>query len=181
MSQDVVAKRYAVALFQLTNEQNSLEQVEEELTAVQKVLNENEDFLALLAHPKITREQKKTFFKDAFANVSESVINTLLLLIDRKREDVISDMVDYFIELANDARGVADAAVYSVRELSKDEEKAISEIFSKRIGKEKLHIHNIVDKSLLGGVKIRIGNTIFDGSVKRKLERLERQIVSAKS
>ena len=180
MSQEVVAKRYAVALYQLAEEKNILEQVEQELKVIQSVLNDNQDFLSMLAHPKVSKEQKKDMFKKVFKDVSEPVMNTLLLLCDRKREDIINEMVKDYITLANEARGVAEATVYSTRELSEEEEKSLSDLFAKRIGKEKLRINNVIDKSLLGGVKLRIGNTIYDGSVKGKLERIERQLVSAK-
>lgn len=180
MSQVLVAKRYAVALFQLAQEQNNLEAVEAELQEVKKALGENDKFLTIINHPKVSREKKKDMFKTAFKGVNDSVMNTLLVLVERQREDIIQSMVDYYVELANEARGVADATVYSIRELSDEEEKSLSDLFAKRIGKEKLRIKNVVDKSLLGGIKVRIGNTIYDGTVKRKLEQIERQLVSTK-
>lgn len=177
MSQQIIAKRYAIALFELANEKNMLEQVEAELQEVKLALQENETFFSLLGNPKISLNKKKEIFSAAFSGVSTIVLHTIYLLVDRKREDILLDVIAYFQEISNEARGIAEAKVYTVRPLTDEEEQALSEVFAKRIGKDKLHIQNIVDKSLLGGVKIRIGNKIYDGSVKRKLERIERQIV----
>lgn len=99
-----------------------------------------------------------------------------MILIDRHREDYIAEMADHFIELANDERGIAEAKVYSVRPLTEAESEALSSVFASKVGKQSLRIENIVDSNLLGGIKLRIGNRIFDGSLRGKLERMERQL-----
>ncbi|WP_017756599.1 F0F1 ATP synthase subunit delta [Calidifontibacillus oryziterrae] len=180
MSRDAVAIRYAVALFELAKEQNQLDQLEEELKVVVKVVEENPSFLTILKQPKISKDSKKALVKEVFKDASTIVLNTILLLIDRKREDILLEVVEEYFLLANDERGIADAKVYSIRALTSDEEKALSEVFAKKVGKSQLRITNIVDNSLIGGVKLRIGNTIYDGSVKGKLERIERQLLAAK-
>ncbi|KAA0548594.1 F0F1 ATP synthase subunit delta [Bacillus sp. BGMRC 2118] len=178
MSNGTVAKRYANALFQIANEQNLLEQVEQELVAVRTIFAENKDLSSVLNHPKVTKATKKTLVKDSFANFSAPVLNTLLILIDRHRQSIITEMVDFFIQEANDVRGIADAKVYSVRELTKDEQTALSDTFAKKVGKTALRIENIIDPSVLGGVKVRIGNRIYDGSVSGKLARVERELLT---
>lgn len=180
MSKNSVAKRYAVALFKIAEEKNALEQIQSELEIVKQVFNENKDVLPTLKHPKITGEQKRSLINNSFKGFSTEVTNTLLVIVDRRREEVISDFVDEFLILSNEAQGIAAADVYSVRELTDEEKTSISEMFTKRLGKKTLKIKNIVDPSLLGGIKLRIGNTIYDGSVIGKLERIERQLVSAK-
>lgn len=180
MSQEVVAKRYAVALFQVAKDKGLFEQMEEELRVVKQVFSENPAIHTILKHPKVSINKKKEILKESFASLSEEVVNTLLLLVDRHREDAIVEMIDYFFEQANEEQGIAEAKVYSVRELSDDEKKSLTDIFAKRIGKKTLRIENIIDKSLLGGIKLRIGNRIFDGSVSGKLDRIERQLVSTK-
>lgn len=178
MSNGTVAKRYATALFQIANEQNLLEQVEQELVAVRAVFTENKELLSVFNHPKVTKATKKTIVKESFTNVSTPVLNTLLILIDRHRQSIIPDLVDFFIEEANNVRGIADAKVYSVRELTNEEKTALSEAFAKKVGKTALRIENIIDSSVLGGVKLRIGNRIYDGSVSGKLARVERELLT---
>ncbi|MHC0036516.1 F0F1 ATP synthase subunit delta [Pseudoneobacillus sp. C159] len=177
MSNNTVAKRYALALFQISKEQNLLDQMEEELRVVKDVITGSGDLKAVLKSPKVSKEAKKTIVKDAFSKVNPFVQNTLLILIDRHREDQIAGMADYFIGLANEERGIAEAKVYSVRPLTDNEKEALSATFAVKVGKKSLKIENIVDTNLLGGLKLRIGNRIFDGSLRGKLDRLERNLI----
>jgi F-type H+-transporting ATPase subunit delta len=178
MSKGTVAKRYAVALFQLAKEQNKIDQIENELNVVKEVFTTNKELIDVLNHPKVTNETKKSIVKESFAGLSQQVVNTLSLLVDRHRVDIVTDVVEFFVQNANEARGTEDATVYSVRPLSKNELSSISTSFAKKIGKKSLRLQNVVDNTLLGGVKLRIGNRIYDGSVSGKLERIERQLVA---
>lgn len=177
MMGSTVAKRYALALFQIAKEQQLLDQMEEELRVVKDVVSNNPDLQAVLKSPKLTKEKKKEILVSAFSNVNQYLINTLKLLIDRHREDVIYDVASEFLELSNEEKGIANAKVYSVRPLTDDEKEAFSSSYAAKVGKKSLHIENIVDTNLLGGIKIRIGNRILDGSLKGKLDRLERQLL----
>ncbi|MBS4190091.1 F0F1 ATP synthase subunit delta [Bacillus sp. FJAT-49705] len=177
MTGSTVAKRYALALFQLAQEHQLLNQMEEELRVVKDVVNQNSDLKAVLKSPKLSIAKKKEILTGAFESVSTYVLNTLMILIDRHREDHISDVADYFISLANDERGIAEAKVYSIRPLTEAESEALSASFAAKVGKKSLRVDNIVDSNLLGGIKLRIGNRIFDGSLRGKLDRLERQLL----
>lgn len=177
MMGSMVARRYALALFQLVKEQQLIDTVEEELRVVKEVFFVNEDLKAVLQSPKVSREKKKAILSTAFTAVNPLVLNTLMLLVDRHRENEIIDVANEFSELANEERGVEAANVFSVRPLTEDERTALSVSFAKKIGKKSLQIENIVDSDLLGGIKIRIGNRIFDGSLRGKLDRLERTLL----
>lgn len=178
MSNSMVAKRYALALFQIAKEQQLLGVVEEELRVVKEVMLYNTDVKAVLKSSKLSIDKKKEILKEAFATVNGYVLNTLLILIDRHREDEIVEVANQYLMLANEAAGVAEAQVYSTRELSDAEREAISAVFAAKVGKQSLRIENIVDSELLGGVKLRIGNRIYDGSLRGKLDRLERKLLS---
>ncbi|ANB57649.1 ATP synthase F1, delta subunit [Anoxybacillus sp. B7M1] len=177
MSKEVVAKRYALALFQIANEQQLLDQFEEEIRVIQQVFAAQPEFLSVLTHPKLSIDKKKALIKEVFATLSTPLQNTLQLLLDRHRIDIVESLADEFIALANEARGAEEATVYSVRPLTEDEKQALSQVFAAKVGKATLHIQNIIDPSLIGGVKLRIGNRIYDGSVSGKLERLQRQLI----
>jgi F-type H+-transporting ATPase subunit delta len=178
MSNTLVAKRYASALFQIANEQQILSNILEDLRVIKEVFLSNKELKAVLKSSKISLQKKKEILKEAFTSVNPYVQNTLLILIDRHREDEINEVVNQFIELTNDEMGIADAEVYSTRELNETERDAISAVFAAKIGKKSLRIENIVDSELLGGIKLRIGNRIYDGSLQGKLNRLERKLLS---
>jgi F-type H+-transporting ATPase subunit delta len=178
MSNGIVAKRYATALLQIAKEKNIVYIVEQELEAIKKVFVENKQIYSVLNHPKIAKETKKSLVKESFFGVSVPVLNTLLILVERHRQNEIVDMVDQFIEAANESSGTANANVYSVRPLTEDEKQALSVSFAQKVGKASLKINNIIDKDLLGGIKLRIGNRIYDGSVSGKLARVERELLT---
>ncbi|MGF6953270.1 F-type H+-transporting ATPase subunit delta [Neobacillus sp. B4I6] len=178
MSNSMVAKRYALALFQIAKETQALGVIEEELRVVKEVVQYNPELKNILNSSKLSIEEKKEIIKASFATVNVNVLNTMLILIDRHREDQIVDVANEFLELANDEMGIAEAKVYSTRELTDAEREAISSVFAAKVGKKSLKIENIVDSNLLGGIRLRIGNRIYDGSLRGKLDRLERKLLS---
>lgn len=179
MSQTIIAKRYANALFQLGKERSKLEQFETELLTIRDVFRNNKEIISFLKHPRVTVNQKKKLMADSFETFSVEIVNTLKMLVERHREDIIVEIIGQYVQMMNDAKGIADADVYSVRELSEAEKQRISETFAPKVGKQSLNLTNIVDPSILGGLRLRVGNRIFDGSVSGKLRRIERELVSA--
>lgn len=178
MSQNIVAERYALALFEAAKEQNIVPKVEEELRMIKQAVTSNPGFITLLQSPNLSLHEKKTMLEGVFAGVTPLVINTLKLLVDRHRQDEILGVADGFIASANKENGIAEAVVYSVRPLTGTETETISATFAAKVGRRTLNIENVVDSNLLGGVKIRIGNRIFDGSLQGKLNRLERTLTT---
>ncbi|OPX04508.1 F0F1 ATP synthase subunit delta [Geobacillus sp. LEMMY01] len=177
MNQEVIAKRYASALFQIALEQGKLDRIEEDVRAVRQALAENGEFLSLLSYPKLSLDQKKALIREAFAGVSTPVQNTLLLLLERHRFGLVPELAEQFLALVDDARGIAKAVAYSARPLTDEELRALSDVFAQKVGKQTLEIENIIDPELIGGVKLRIGNRIYDGSVSGQLERIRRQLI----
>lgn len=178
MSNTIVAKRYAMALLEIAKEKNILDQLAEEARAVKAVFADNAEIISFLQHPKVSPEQKKQMMMEAFAGVSQDMMNTLLLMIKRHRITEIKQMAADLVDAINDVKSVAEATVYTTRPLTDAECEAVSTAFAAKVGKQSLIIDNIVDRELIGGIKLRIGNRIFDGSVSGKLQRLERQLLA---
>lgn len=179
MSDIVVARRYADALFQLGKEKNTLDQFASELLVVQEVYKNNEQFAAFLKHPKVDKQKKLQFISGVLQGLHADVVNTIKLLVEKQRTAAIPAIINHFNQLVNEARGIADATVYSVRELSEAEKLKLEESFAKRLGKAAINLENVVDPSILGGIKIRVGNTIYDGTISGKLNRISKSIVTA--
>lgn len=176
MDNEIVAKRYALALFDLVKESGSIEQAEKEAEFVYKLFSD-EKLSKFLSYPTITLEQKKTLISEHLKdNISKQLLNTVLLMLDRKRGDSIAAMAKQFIKLAMEEQQEAEAVVYSVAPLSEEQQITISTLIAKKVGKQKLRMKNEIQPDLIGGLKIRVGNQIFDGSIKGKLENLKRQL-----
>ena len=177
MSDLTVANRYAVALFQIAKEQNLVNQYQEELRTVHEVFTEDQELLGFLSHPKLTKEAKSDLIAKSFSGLTAAVQNTLKLMTERHRIDEIAPMAQEFIALADDLNSVEDALVYTIRPLTEDEKEAVSTSFAAKIGKKQLRITNVIDSTLLGGIKLQIGNRIFDGTISGKLNRLSKQLL----
>jgi len=176
MSKSTVANRYAHALYELAQQKGEVAVVEEDLRVVREVFMNNPEFTLLLQSPKLTKTQKNQLIQQTFSGASIYVVNTLSILIDRRRDTEVIPMADAFIELSLNMRGRGIAHVYSATKLSEKDQEALSHAFAARVGKQSLIINNIVDSSLLGGLRVRIGNRIFDGTIRNKLQRLEREL-----
>ncbi|MFD2761004.1 F0F1 ATP synthase subunit delta [Lentibacillus juripiscarius] len=179
MSDAAVAKRYAEALFQLGNEKGTMDQLAEEFHVLKTTFDENNELVPFLKHPRVNNEQKEQFINNVFQSFSADVVNLLHLLAERHRIDIVPSVIDHFIRLVNDAKGMEEATVYSIRELSQTEKERLEKTFAKRFGKQAIKITSVVDPSVIGGIKLRIGNTIYDGSIQGKLKRIERGILTA--
>ncbi|SDW41361.1 ATP synthase F1 subcomplex delta subunit [Marininema mesophilum] len=180
MSQSIVAKRYAKALFQIALEKNRLDEVEQEWQGVVEALGHHPELAGWLAHPRVAAEEKKALLGKLFANHSDLTQNLLFLLIERRREDVIEAVGAEYKKLANESKGVAEAEVITARALTEEEEKELIAVFQKQIGKT-LVVKNRVDSDLLGGVTVKIGDRLYDGSLAGKLERFRKQLTSSRA
>lgn len=177
MTQSTVAKRYAQALYEVAVKNQQVDLIESELAVVKQVIVSNPEILTVLGAPKLSLAKKKEMVGQAFASASDFVRNTLFLLVDRHRMNEVTAVIDAYSDLVNEAKGRATATVYSVRALTQEEQVQISAAYAPKVGKSSLHITNIVDPSILGGLKVRIGNRIFDATLQGKMDRLTKKLV----
>ncbi|MFD2707051.1 F0F1 ATP synthase subunit delta [Salibacterium lacus] len=174
------ANRYAQALFELSKEKSMLEQIRSELDTVQEVFAENSGLPEILEHPKVPKEQKETLLKNGFSGMSDMVQRTLLLMLEKNRIDSVVYMIERFQYLVDEEWKVGHALVTTVKPLSDEERTMISETFAEKTGKNTLYIRNEIDSELIGGLKVDLGNLVFDGSIKGQLNRMQRRLVSGK-
>lgn len=173
-----VAKRYAKALFEVAKERQQLETIEQELALLDQLFEEHPDFLKLLHHPLIEEETKKKQIQTIFADkLSQTMISFLNVLIDSDRENELHDIFDSYVRLANRERGLEDAYVRTVKPLTEEESQRLAEQFGQLTGKT-IRIHNRVDPSLIGGVLVRIGDRVYDGSIQGKMNRFKKRVVN---
>lgn len=177
MSQgSVAAKRYAKALFESAREQNLLTEVMEDLQQTVDLLEQSEEFRKFWLHPNVDPARKKALIENALKKQINGVVyNTLRLLADRRREEVLPALLSHYRRLADEAMGRVRATAYVPYPVSKKEEKGIAEAFSKLTGKE-VRLTTEVDESLLGGIRVRIGDRLYDGSLSGKLASLEKTL-----
>lgn len=179
MSEAVVAKRYAEALFLIGEEKDVLDDFVEQLSVIANVFQDNEQLYTFFKHPRINNEKKMQFIQDAFKGLQIDLVNTVKLLVERRRAEITPYVIEHLNEMVNEAKGIAEVTVHSVRALSDAEKQNLADELATRFDKQAVNINNIVDAGIIGGLKIQYGNTILDGSISGKLSRIEQQIVSA--
>lgn len=164
-----VAKRYARALYEVAKERNLVEQIETELSSVVEAVKQNADLEKLLMHPHISPTAKRELVDDLFrAHLAQETMNFLYIMIENARESDLESIAYSYTQLANEDRGVVDAVVTTAKPLSAEEQAEIADKFGGMLGK-KLRLTPVVDPAILGGVIVKIGDRLYDGSVKSKL------------
>lgn len=179
MSKSVVAKRYALALFELAQQNGQTASVHGDLLELKKVFETNTELEQLLGNPSLTIVQKKELLTVLFKDANPLIQNILFVMLDKKRINETVNVIDEFNALANDAAGTTEAKVFSTRLLSENEKAAISSAFAAKVGKLSLRIENIIDPTLIGGIRLQIGNRIYDSSLSGKLERLKKDLIGS--
>ena len=176
MADEKLAHRYATAVFSLAAERNQVERVGDDLAAIARVLEEQRSFAEFFAAPVVARDAKERALTAAFSGrVSEIALHTLLLLVRKRRERLLDALLREYRKLQLAARGEEPLTVTSARALSSAELSALVERLERLYGK-KFEVTTVVDPSLIGGVRILMGDRRIDGSVAGRLDALSRTL-----
>ena len=173
----LVSKTYGDALFEVALESNRLDAFLEEVKATKTALEENEELFKLMNHPKIVKEEKIKVVTDIFTGkVSEELVGLLRMIVDKGHFDQVIDVLDYFIDEVKEYKNIGTAYVTSAMELSDLQKAAVEKRLLETTKYVTFEMHYSVDADLIGGMVIRIGDRVVDGSVKNKLRDLTREL-----
>jgi F-type H+-transporting ATPase subunit delta len=169
-----IAKRYAKALVQLGSEGGLIDRFRTELAEIDALFSVNDALASAFANPAFTAEQKKAIMGDLItkAGCSELIGNFLLLLVDKHRVSLLSQIVQTYQILADEESAVIRPSIRTAFALDQGQIAAIQGALEKKTGSTVIP-QLTVDASLLGGVVIQIGDTAYDSSVKTQLERIQ--------
>lgn len=181
MLSNQLASTYAQAIFELAKEKNTLDQVEKELLLVSDTIANQSELATLLYHPRVPAAAKKdTIVKVFGTELTDYVRNFLLLLVDKRRETALQAVIRQYIVLANKARNIIEAEVTSAIALSAEEQEKLRNKLSKVTGRTVL-LKLAVDPAIIGGVIVKIGDKLIDGSVVRQLKALETALLRSEA
>jgi F-type H+-transporting ATPase subunit delta len=175
----LIVNRYAQALHALASEAGLLEQVEAQLVDLAANLASSDDLRRQLANPRLGRETKKAVLNQVLGdNADDTLRRTVMLMTDKGRAGLLPDLQPAFDEIARAASGRVVAAVSSAIPLDDALRERLSAQLGSLTGKQ-ITLEETVDESLLGGISVRIGSRMIDGSLKRRLEVLELKMLGA--
>jgi F-type H+-transporting ATPase subunit delta len=153
--------------------------VSSELESIGTVLSESAELRIVWDSPSVASEQKLSLL-DAVAKklgISREVRNFVAVLISNRRIHAYSEIAKNAVEQINERLGIAEAEIVSVRELGTEERRRLEDQVTKVTGK-RLRVRYALDPKLMGGVVVKVGSTIFDGSVRGQLQRIKEQLTS---
>ena len=172
-----VSKRYAKALLAVTKQKGVHAKALGELKVVAQALTSDADVKAYFANPTVSAEKKAESIKAAFANkgVSDEVVNTLVLLAEKNRSEIVDQVALAFQELLDVEEGVTRGVVRSAQPLSADAQKSLETKIS-GVLKKKIVLTFQQDPKLLGGVVADVGGWTFDDSIDTHLKKLNEEL-----
>jgi F-type H+-transporting ATPase subunit delta len=174
---ETAARRYAEAAFQIGRADGTLDAWERDLAAVGELLSHAE-LRRLIEHPVVPYAAKEQLLRRATGHtVGAEVLSLVLLMVRRGRPRAIDRMIAHFGELLRRERGIVLAEVRSALALEPEQRQAVSERLTELTG-ETVEMNEVVDETLIGGIAVRIGDRLYDASVRSRLERLRARLTA---
>jgi len=172
-----VARRYARALVDVALEERRADQILEELQAVRRLLAEFPDLYETLTNPALPFARKRNILEVVAPRipVSQTTRNFLLVLLKAARLGQLDHVLEAYQLALDETRGVVRGMVTSARPLDQLTRARLESTLADRTGKM-VRLSYMEDRSLLGGVKVQLGSTIFDGSIRAQLQQMKEQL-----
>ena len=168
-------KEYASALLSLAGESGLTDRIYEELCTLKALLTENPEYTKLLDTPAMKKEERLALAAEAFGEFSEYLLNLIMILSERHLAAGLARLADEYAALYDEERGILRAEAISAVAMSEEQIKKIADKIGKSTGKTVI-VKNIIDPSMLGGLKLRYAGTQLDGTVRASLDRFERAL-----
>ena len=172
---DSAPRRYAEAAFQIATRDNSIETWRRDLESA--AASTTGELMSVLANPALPLEQRLAAANRVYASLSQPVRNIVFLLVRRRRIEQLPRVVEEFVRLDERRQGISHATATSASPLTDLEVKALTARLEQMTG-GRVALETQVDASLLGGLIVRVGDRLIDGSVRGRLERLRNQLAS---
>ena len=176
-----IASRYARALVEVVLEQKTDPDIaRQQLNSIVDAVHESVELRRVWESPAVSAEQKRAVL-DAIVRqigVAKPIRNFIAILIDHRRIAMLDDVAKQFHSELNAQLGLAEAEISSARPLSADGKQELESQLERLTGK-KVRAHYSSDPELLGGVVVRVGSTIYDGSVRGQLEKMKQELSTA--
>ncbi|HEY9784219.1 MAG TPA: ATP synthase F1 subunit delta, partial [Candidatus Obscuribacterales bacterium] len=154
------------------------EAIARDLQVINQMISGSRELEIVLHHPSVGPEEKKKLLRTLFeAKVDELTLRLLELLADKRRMDIIPELESEYKAKLNERKNIVNATLISSDPLSEDAVANIKARLVEHLGK-RLELEVKVDKSLIGGAVLRLGDQVIDGSLKGKLKRIEKALLA---
>jgi F-type H+-transporting ATPase subunit delta len=173
-----IAQVYARSLFEVAKEHDKLDVVREQLGEIADTIAESHDLQVFFFSPYFSTDEKVEGLRSALQDADESVVNFLDLLIEKHRMPALFRIRREFDALWEEENRLLPVQVTSAIELDESTVRQIGDAIGKQTGR-RIELTSEVDPGILGGIVLRVGNSILDASIRNRLEKLRKQVVKA--
>ena len=173
MIKSQVGRRYSKAIFEIAEEKNQVKEIYEILNSAMVLYRTDKEFKNFILNPLIDNEQKKSVLNEIFGKDNSENLNILLYILDKGRMNCIKYIVAEYLKIYYRKNRILDVKATFTKELTDEQKKKLIDKLSQKTGKE-INLEIKIDKNILGGGIIRIGDKIIDGSIRRELDNWKR-------
>ena len=169
MIKSQVGRRYSKAIFEIAEEKNQVKEIYEMLNSAMVLYRTDKEFKNFILNPLIDNEQKKSVLNEIFGKDNSENLNILLYILDKGRMNCIKYIVAEYLKIYYRKNRILDVKATFTKELTDEQKKKLIDKLSQKTGKE-INLEIKIDKDILGGGIIKIGDKIIDGSIRRELD-----------
>ena len=173
MIKSQVGRRYSKAIFDIAEEKNQVKEIYELLNSAMVLYRTDKEFKNFIRNPLINNEEKKLVLNEIFGKDNSDNLNILLYILDKGRINCIKYIVAEYLKIYYRKNRILDVRATFTKELTDEQKKKLIDKLSQKTGKE-INLEIKIDKNILGGGVIRIGDKIIDGSIRRELDNWKR-------
>lgn len=174
---ELVEKRYGIALFELAQESNRVEEMESEVLVLKEILSNEKEFLEILSHPHVSMSNKRNLIEEVFKDqISMELMGLIDLIVQKNRQSLLLPIFEDFMARVREFRGILAVNVTVSQPLSEIERSKLLQRLSEAT-KKSISLTEHCDNTLIGGMVIRIGDRIVDSSIKGMLSKMSKQML----
>lgn len=176
---ELISNRYALALFEAGLDLEKIKEFNDELEGLRIIFEKEEKLSQILRHPKISRREKKELIERLFKDrISQELINFLYILIDKRRENYILDIINRYKELYNEHENIVNVVAITAVPMEEGSKDKLKVVLADKLQK-KIEVTNEIDNTIIGGVLLKIKDKELDGTIKSQLESIRKVISGA--
>lgn len=171
-----ISKRYALSLLSLAKDEKAVISYKDEIVVLLTSIKENGEYQQLLSTPFMSMNKRLLLCEKVVHPFRKYIQDFVYVIIKNNRAKYLVDILEDFIAQANEELGIKQGLVYSTVLLDKQEINNIEKTLSK-IEHREVELKNTIDHSLIGGIKVVIGDKIYDGSIKQKIRQMKSDLL----
>lgn len=166
-------RRYALALYEVAEKKGKIEEYLQDLEEICDVIKSDDKFYEIIKHPQIsTKNKKKLFVKIFKGRIDEELLSFLLILIEKDRLLFLKEKLYQMKKIHDERNNILRGVVITTTKLSRDKFEELNKNLNKKYNKEVI-LSEKIDKSIIGGIYLRVDNEIIDDTIKSKLDDLK--------